>query len=121
MEDTLAFIQPVQFKVSTTAVGSLQIGISLKDEDFTAVHGDAALEDLKVDKIFRSTKDGVRNVVLKHEGEFTAKQIPGLAVKIVAECQRVKSKDATIILPEVVCQNGFAKLAHCINIANYRF
>jgi leucyl aminopeptidase len=121
MEDTRTFIQPVQFKASTTPTGDLQVSISLTDEDFTAVHGEAALADFKLDKIFRTTKDGVRHVVLRHEGEFTAKQIPALSAKVVAECQRVKAQAATLVLPEAVCENGFSKFAFCVNLANYRF
>jgi leucyl aminopeptidase len=121
MEDTLAFIPPVQFQAATTATGALQISISLNDDEFKAAHGEGAFEDFKTDKIYRSCKDGVRSVVFKHEGEFTAKQIPALAAKVVAECQRIKSTSATFILPEAVCENGFSKFAHCINVANYRF
>jgi leucyl aminopeptidase len=122
MESALPFCKNVVFKAATApSTSGLQVHISLDDKAFSDKYGELSLEDFKLDKTYRASKDGVRTVILKHDGEFTQKQIPAIAAKVVAESQRVKATSLEFILPDAVCPFGFAKFAQCINIANYRF
>lgn len=122
MEVDIPYYTNIAFKAATAASGhGLQVHLSLDEEAFKGAHGEAALADFKLDKVYRFQKDGTRFSVLKIEGEFKQPNIADVAGRIHAEATRAKATSYDLVLPEGVCVVGFAKFAYCLNIANYRY
>ncbi len=121
MEATLPIFEPIIFSASEAPTTHLRIHLGLNDEEFKKLHGEHHFEDYKADKVFRTFAEGVRSTTLKHDGEFTLKQIPAISARVVEEAQRTKATSIDLVLPEGVCHIGFARFAHTLNLANYRF
>lgn len=121
MEESLAFVENVKFLAAKEATGSFRIHISTSDDDFKAAQGEDALADFKLDKVHRVTKDGVKIVTLRQGKQLETKDLPDLSARIVSESQRVKLGEFTLVLADSVDASIVAKLAHCVNVANYRF
>lgn len=121
MEDTLPFVESVKYTAAKEATGTFRVHISVCDNEFKSAHGEDALADFKLDKVHRSNKDGVKIVTLRQGKKLEINDLPDIAARIVAESQRVKQGDFSLVLPECADATIVSNLAHCVNIANYRF
>ena len=122
MEVDIPYYTNIQFTAATKPSGKgLQIHLSLDEVAFKAEYGEAILGDFKLDKVHRFHHEELRVSVLKVEGEFKQPNIADVAGRIQAEAQRAKATTYDLVLPEGVCNVGFAKFAYCLNIANYRY
>ena len=72
--------------------------------------------DLDIDGASRCTTAGVRNINIKDTDDM-----PDLAARIVDEYRLANASEATVVYPDTSDIDYFCSLAHCIDIANYRY